>query len=1022
MLHTVGANFITNKQQATAIRNEQANLGKLATSVILSFLTSLITSCSLQSPNPSTIEANLNCEGNQSKLTLIQKNDCEKDQEFNKLPLLFRSYLGQNDGLNKDDLITLYQYKDSRVINVGDNYLRELSDGDFLELAKKIKASIKSTGGDIAEILLFTPEQDFQRLTDTQTPIAGRVTTFIQNNIKIFPTSMNGEDIVSAYSLQRKFNLDQKAFLQHLPDLLKSAPQNWNFTNIKDALNLIAEADSSKFQTIKSLNFKELSTDINNFSKEFTDKRFTQDPSAIFTAMKIMDSSIYGKGLDNLNKVAETINAFCTELNPQYSILNIKNTFENLPSYLKIKNIEINTAKKSGQEFNNLLKSLNHLGFKDENLNNLLKESGHLIFPKDDGYSKLSIADYSERLEKLINSFDKKIYTPKQITNIITDFKYDSIEILDKNLELSPNQDPIEKIHLLSKILSPYFKNNDSGISLAEHEGLKKLTLRFTDKSLPPLDKEISSATMNQTLIQNLDLKQAPNSILDEITLYEDTAKFLGHNYKSFEELMHGYTKIKANFLNKLPRETGPEKDQEQINLKKLLHSYEIIFKDSLKNSTAEQRLDTYISLINNHTELTPTQALRLAQIQESPVFSDIQANNPVDKQNKVLALLENNYFIKTTNCPGSNTLRCISKFDDYDLLALVKGVGEPIKFHSPDIKSSKILEILREKTKGQAYFILPTLLNAAGIDTSSDNFKNTWSAYHQVDSKYFKKLSGDITSNDQDKAITKLITANISHEEFTKYIDRNMSKETIDFATLVSDLTKSQLEKKIRNFSQESKILNLTRYDQLKPEHYEHAIKILTGEENTKDKKGIIIIGLPTTDEGMAFSYVAPPIVDQLIKANYAVIPFQIQKDTDIIDIPSKIKAFTKIQNYDHMIVSGHGNPNAITVNNSNNEQENLFSTEDTPIIKKFKTLINPNGSFVILGCSTAADNNGKQNLQQTIQTINPQTRTDAPAFDTTPVGLNLKMLQEENRIEIVNLDVDNESREAAASKLLSF
>lgn len=930
--------------------------------------------------------------------------------------------MGQNDGLNKDDLITLYQYKDSRVINVGDNYLRELSDGDFLELAKKIKASIKSTGGDIAEILLFTPEQDFQRLTDTQTPIAGRVTTFIQNNIKIFPTSMNGEDIVSAYSLQRKFNLDQKAFLQHLPDLLKSAPQNWNFTNIKDALNLIAEADSSKFQTIKSLNFKELSTDINNFSKEFTDKRFTQDPSAIFTAMKIMDSSIYGKGLDNLNKVAETINAFCTELNPQYSILNIKNTFENLPSYLKIKNIEINTAKKSGQEFNNLLKSLNHLGFKDENLNNLLKESGHLIFPKDDGYSKLSIADYSERLEKLINSFDKKIYTPKQITNIITDFKYDSIEILDKNLELSPNQDPIEKIHLLSKILSPYFKNNDSGISLAEHEGLKKLTLRFTDKSLPPLDKEISSATMNQTLIQNLDLKQAPNSILDEITLYEDTAKFLGHNYKSFEELMHGYTKIKANFLNKLPRETGPEKDQEQINLKKLLHSYEIIFKDSLKNSTAEQRLDTYISLINNHTELTPTQALRLAQIQESPVFSDIQANNPVDKQNKVLALLENNYFIKTTNCPGSNTLRCISKFDDYDLLALVKGVGEPIKFHSPDIKSSKILEILREKTKGQAYFILPTLLNAAGIDTSSDNFKNTWSAYHQVDSKYFKKLSGDITSNDQDKAITKLITANISHEEFTKYIDRNMSKETIDFATLVSDLTKSQLEKKIRNFSQESKILNLTRYDQLKPEHYEHAIKILTGEENTKDKKGIIIIGLPTTDEGMAFSYVAPPIVDQLIKANYAVIPFQIQKDTDIIDIPSKIKAFTKIQNYDHMIVSGHGNPNAITVNNSNNEQENLFSTEDTPIIKKFKTLINPNGSFVILGCSTAADNNGKQNLQQTIQTINPQTRTDAPAFDTTPVGLNLKMLQEENRIEIVNLDVDNESREAAASKLLSF
>jgi hypothetical protein len=1022
MLHTVGANFITNKQQATAIRNEQANLGKLATSVVFSFLTSLITSCSLQSPNPSTIEANLNCEGNQSKLTLIQKNDCEKDQEFNKLPLLFRSYLGQNDGLNKDDLITLYQYKDSRVINVGDNYLRELSDGDFLELAKKIKASIKSTGGDIAEILLFTPEQDFQRLTDTQTPIAGRVTTFIQNNIKIFPTSMNGEDIVSAYSLQRKFNLDQKAFLQHLPDLLKSAPQNWNFTNIKDALNLIAEADSSKFQTIKSLNFKELSTDINNFSKEFTDKRFTQDPSAIFTAMKIMDSSIYGKGLDNLNKVAETINAFCTELNPQYSILNIKNTFENLPSYLKIKNIEINTAKKSGQEFNNLLKSLNHLGFKDENLNNLLKESGHLIFPKDDGYSKLSIADYSERLEKLINSFDKKIYTPKQITNIITDFKYDSIEILDKNLELSPNQDPIEKIHLLSKILSPYFKNNDSGISLAEHEGLKKLTLRFTDKSLPPLDKEISSATMNQTLIQNLDLKQAPNSILDEITLYEDTAKFLGHNYKSFEELMHGYTKIKANFLNKLPRETGPEKDQEQINLKKLLHSYEIIFKDSLKNSTAEQRLDTYISLINNHTELTPTQALRLAQIQESPVFSDIQANNPVDKQNKVLALLENNYFIKTTNCPGSNTLRCISKFDDYDLLALVKGVGEPIKFHSPDIKSSKILEILREKTKGQAYFILPTLLNAAGIDTSSDNFKNTWSAYHQVDSKYFKKLSGDITSNDQDKAITKLITANISHEEFTKYIDRNMSKETIDFATLVSDLTKSQLEKKIRNFSQESKILNLTRYDQLKPEHYEHAIKILTGEENTKDKKGIIIIGLPTTDEGMAFSYVAPPIVDQLIKANYAVIPFQIQKDTDIIDIPSKIKAFTKIQNYDHMIVSGHGNPNAITVNNSNNEQENLFSTEDTPIIKKFKTLINPNGSFVILGCSTAADNNGKQNLQQTIQTINPQTRTDAPAFDTTPVGLNLKMLQEENRIEIVNLDVDNESREAAASKLLSF
>lgn len=1026
MLLTIGANFITNKQQATAIRNEQANLGKLATSVVFSFLTSLITSCSLQSPNPSPIAVNLNCQGDQSKLTLIQKNNCEKsqekDQEFNKLPLLFTSYLGQNDGLNKDDLITLYQYKNPRVINVGDNDLGKLSNGDFLELAKKIKASIKSTGGDIAEILLFTPEEDFQRLTDTQTPIAGRVTTFIQNNIKIFPTSMNGEDIVSAYSLQRKFNLDQKAFLQHLPDLLKSAPRNWNFTNIKDALNLIAEADSSKFQTIKSLNFKELSTDINNFSKEFTDKRFTQDPNAIFTAMEIISSSIYNKGLNNLNIMAKAINAFCTEVNPKYSILDIKNTFENLPSYLKIKNIEINTAKKSGQEFNNLLESLNHLGFKNENLNSLLKESDHLIFPKDDGYSQLSIADYSKRLEKLIKGFDKKTYTAKQITTVITDFKYYSIETLDKNLKLSPNQDPTQKINLLSKILSPYFKNNNSGISLAEHEELKKLTLRFTDKNLSPLDKEVSSATMNQALIQNLNLKQAPNDLLDEITRYKDIAKFLGHNYKSLEELMDGYTKIKNNFLNQLPRETGPKNDQKPINLKEFLNSYEVIFKNSLKDLTAEEKLNIYINLINNHSELNPTQALRLVQIQESSIFSDIQANNPVDKQNKVLALLEKANFITTTNCLGSNTSRCITNFNDYDLLALVKGVGEPIKFHSPDIKSSKILEILREKTKGQAYFILPTLLNAAGIDTSSDNFKNTWSAYHQVDSKYFKKLSGDITSNDQDKAITKLITANISHEEFTKYIDRNMSKETIDFATLVSDLTKSQLEKKIRNFSQESKILNLTRYDQLKPEHYEHAIKILTGEENTKDKKGIIIIGLPTTDEGMAFSYVASPIVDQLIKANYAVIPFQIQEDTDITNVPTKIKALTKIKNYDHMIVSGHGNPNEITINNSNNEQKDHFSTEDTPIIQKFKTLINPNGSLVILGCSTAADNNGKKNLQQIIQEMNPQTKTDAPAFDTTPVGLNLKVLKEENRIEIVNLDVDNESREAAASRLLSF
>jgi hypothetical protein len=263
---------------------------------------------------------------------------------------------------------------------------------------------------------------------------------------------------------------------------------------------------------------------------------------------------------------------------------------------------------------------------------------------------------------------------------------------------------------------------------------------------------------------------------------------------------------------------------------------------------------------------------------------------------------------------------------------------------------------------------------------------------------------------------------ANISHEEFTKYIDRNMSKETIDFATLVSDLTKSQLEHNIRNFNQGSRILNFTRYDQLKPEHYEHAFNILSGKENIESKKGIAIIGLPTTDEGMAFSYVVPPIVDQLIKANYAVIPFQIQKDTDIIDIPSKIKAFTKIQNYDHMIVSGHGNPNAITVNNSNNEPKDLFSTEDTPIIQKFKTLITPNGSLVVLGCSTAADNNGKPNLKQTIQKINPQTRTDAPAFDTTPLGLNLTMLQKENRIQIVNLDANNESRKAAARRLLSF
>lgn len=328
----------------------------------------------------------------------------------------------------------------------------------------------------------------------------------------------------------------------------------------------------------------------------------------------------------------------------------------------------------------------------------------------------------------------------------------------------------------------------------------------------------------------------------------------------------------------------------------------------------------------------------------------------------------------------------------------------------------------MKEKTEGQTYFILPTLLNAAGIDTSSDNFKNTWNAYHHVDSKYFEKLSGDITSNDQDKAITKLIMANISHEEFTKYIDRNMSKETIDFATLVSDLTKSQLEHNIRNFNQGSRILNFTRYDQLKPEHYEHAFNILSGKENIESKKGIVIIGLPTTDEGMAFSYVVPPIVDQLIKANYAVIPFQIQKDTDIIDIPSKIKAFTKIQNYDHMIVSGHGNPNAITVNNSNNEPKDLFSTEDTPIIQKFKTLITPNGSLVVLGCSTAADNNGKPNLKQTIQKTNPQTRTDAPAFDATPLGLNSKVLQQENRIQIVNLDANNESHKAAAGRLLSF
>ncbi|MFN9937970.1 MAG: hypothetical protein ACK56I_00715, partial [bacterium] len=107
---------------------------------------------------------------------------------------------------------------------------------------------------------------------------------------------------------------------------------------------------------------------------------------------------------------------------------------------------------------------------------------------------------------------------------------------------------------------------------------------------------------------------------------YQDTAKFLGHNYKSFIELENGYSKIKDNFLNQLPRKTGPEKDQEPINLKEVIDSYEIIFKDSLlKDLTGEEKLKTYINLINTHTELTPTQALRLAQIQESSVFSDIQ-------------------------------------------------------------------------------------------------------------------------------------------------------------------------------------------------------------------------------------------------------------------------------------------------------------------------------------------------------------------------------------------------------------
>jgi hypothetical protein len=75
----------------------------------------------------------------------------------------------------------------------------------------------------------------------------------------------------------------------------------------------------------------------------------------------------------------------------------------------------------------------------------------------------------------------------------------------------------------------------------------------------------------------------------------------------------------------------------------------------------------------------------------------------------------------------------------------------------------------------------------------------------------------------------------------------------------------------------------------------------------------------------------------------------------------------------------------------------------------------------LVVLGCSTAADNNGKQNLQETIQKINPQTRTDAPAFDATPLGVNLTMLQQD-RIQIVNLDANEESREAAARRLLSF
>lgn len=679
MIRNTAPNSVINTAQLRA-----DGTSKGTTTLLLGFLTTLITSsCSIQpSKLTSTNQSQDQSPTNTSEVRqdcskiLMMKDRCEELQKFKELPSTFKAYLNQESSLTRDDLITLYTYKKRGVIDIGHNDLAELSDKDFLKLADAMKKTRTGySGQETAELLLNMPSKDFEKLTTTDIPIENRIEGLLHHIAK-FHFGFTSKDIILTYFLRQEFNVNDKESVKLLVDLSNSVPSNWEPTDIKEALKLILKAEP-KLKVSPSNTFKDLRQAVTKFSTQFTDLTFTREPSEIFAAMNIFKPDINGQGLEALCQKAQTVNSFFSKMGAEYSTADIKKFFDNLPSYVD-KNIQKDTAKESGEALNKLLKYLERRGFKNENLEQLLQRSAPLLTPGNNGNTILPFSAHAKGLETLIRNFDRKKYNNDEIMAVLKDFP-SSRKTLNQNLSLPSNTDSEKHFELLKKILDPYSENRGTGVSLAEHEKLKEITSRFVDKSLPPLEQEVSIAEMNQQLIELLDLGKNGNNVIKEITPYIDISNFLGLQYKSFPDLSKGYLLIIGNFINDLPKKTGPENNQESINLKELLSSYEDTFKNSLKDLTAKQRLSNYIRLINSHPELKPSQMLILAQVQESTIFSDIKASNPVHKQELVIERLKNLSLIETTNRQGlnrSSSKYTITNFPD-NLPAIIKQ-GKP--------------------------------------------------------------------------------------------------------------------------------------------------------------------------------------------------------------------------------------------------------------------------------------------------------------------------------------------------------